>query len=142
MHRVFPLLRKSRLHRLALLGWLAFMALAPLQFCLSAYAAQAPMPVQAMNQPCGFTGVLHGMRMSRACMQGNTGMHLQCHRNHIATGVSTPQPSLGSAIALPMPAWPYAILPAARVSFRRLADHPHTRPSSLSTFLRYSRLLI
>ncbi|MDE2090214.1 MAG: hypothetical protein KGJ12_09355 [Gammaproteobacteria bacterium] len=142
MHRLFPLLRKSRLHRLALFGWLTFIALAPLQFCLSAYAAPVRVPVQSMNQPCGFTGVLHGMRMSRACMQGNTGMHLQCHRNHIATGVSTPQPSLGGAIALPMPAWSHAILPATRVSFRWLADHPYTRSSSLSTFLRYSRLLI
>ena len=130
------------MHRLALFGWLTFIALAPLQFCLSAYAAQAPMPAQSMDQPCGFTGVLHGMRMSRGCMQGNTGMHLQCHRNHIATGVSTPQPSLASAIALPVPAWSHAILPAARASFRWRADHPHARSSSLSAFLRYSRLLI
>ncbi len=141
MHPVFPLLRKSRLSRFALLAWLAFVLLAPIQFCVSAYAAQVGQS-QSMDQPCPFMGGAHGMHMSRACGHGNAAMHLQCHRSQVATGAVSPQPSLAKAIVLPQPAWQHAPLLATRPAFYWLTDNSGFRPAPLPAFLRYSRLLI
>ncbi|MHB1951432.1 MAG: hypothetical protein ACYCQK_08155 [Acidiferrobacteraceae bacterium] len=142
MHGLFPLLRKSRIPRLAVAGWLIFIAWAPFQFCLAAYGAQTRMPVAPMEMPCGLTGVLHNMHMSPGCLSGGSALHFQCHRGHIASGASAPQPPLASAIALPVPAWSHATLSCNRVSLPWPTGSPPTRISSLSTVLRYSRLLI
>lgn len=142
MYPAFPHLRKSRLSRFMLLAWLAFVLVAPIQFCMSAYAAQSGAS-QSMDPPCPFMGAVHGMHMPRACGgHGTAAMHLQCHRSQVATGAGLPQPSLAKAIVLPQPAWQHSPLLATRPAFYWLTDNSGFSPAPLPAFLRYSRLLI
>lgn len=140
---MFPLLRKSRLSRVTLLAWLAFVLLAPLQLCLSAYAAESGASQAMMEQPCHFfMAAGHDMHMSAAGGHANAAMRLDCHRSEVATGAGSPWPPLAKGVLLSQLAWLHDPLLATGRTFSGLTDDSRSRSAPPPAFLRYSRLLI